>query len=113
MTSGEEFGLPPAVFSTITEIDILLLKGSSINSAFEVATTIDTANKAINDRYRNLFAAIPNLSINTFVIVKDSEFNKAHNMVFSKANIKDGISKKIKIVRISELTPEDFNSLLA
>jgi len=112
MVSPQEFGLPAQVFNTIMEIDLLLLKGSTITHAFEVATTVETANKAVNDRYRNLFAASPNLLIRTYLVVKDKDFSKAYTQVFSKVNVQDGISQKIKIVRLSELTEERFAKLL-
>lgn len=112
MVSPQEFGLPPEVFSTITEIDLLFLKGSSITHAFEVATTVETANKAINDRYRNLFVASPNLLVKAYVIVRDKDFSKAYAIVFSKANVKDSISHKVRIVRLSELTEAGFEKLL-
>jgi len=112
MTSHVEFALPPGVFKTIVEIDVLLLKGSAIIYAFEVATTVETANKAVNDRYRNMFIAIPNLNIKAFLIVKDKDAGKAHQLVYSLANVKDGIGQKIKIVRLSDLTEDGFEKLL-
>lgn len=112
MASHVEFVLSPGVFNTIVEIDVLLLKGSAITHAFEVATTVATANKAVNDRYRNMFIAIPNLNIKAFLIVKDSDADKAHQLVYSLANIKDGISQKIKILRLSDLTEDEFERLL-
>jgi len=112
MVSPQEFGLPPEVFRVIVEIDVILLKRSAITHAFEVATTVETANKAINDRYRNLFAASPNLLVKTYLIVKDKDFNKAYTQVFSKANVQDGISRKVKIIRLSELTEARFEKLL-
>jgi len=111
MTSNIEFGLPPAVFNTIIEIDMLLLKGSAISHAFEVATTVETANKAVNDRYRNMFIAMPSLSIKTFLIVKDKDAAKAHQLVYSMANVKDGISKKVIIVHLRDLTKEKLEQL--
>jgi len=112
MVNSQEFGLPPEVFKIIVEIDVLLLKRSAITHAFEVVTTVETANKAINDRYRNLFAASPNLLVKTYLIVKDKDFSKAYAQVFSKANVEDGISGRIKIVRFSELTEARFEKLL-
>jgi hypothetical protein len=112
MTSHIEFGLPPNVFSTIVEIDILLLKGTAITHAFEVATTVETADKAVNNRYRNMFIAMPSLNIKAFLIVKDKDANKAHQLVYSMANVKDGISKRVTIVRLSDLTKEKFEQLL-
>lgn len=113
MPSNIEFGLPPAVFNTIIEIDMLLLKGYSISHAFEVATTVETANKAVNDRYRNMFIAMPSLNIKAFLIVKDKDFEKARQQVYSMANVKDGISKKITIIRLSDLTESKFETLFS
>jgi len=112
MTSHIEFGLPLGVFNTILEIDILLLKDSAITHAFEVATTVDTANKAVNDRYRNMFIAMPSLNIKAFLIVKDKDADKAHQLVYSMANVKGGVSQRIKIVRLGELTEDRFENLL-
>ena len=112
MTSHIEFGLPPGVFNTIVEIDVLLLRGSAITHALEVATTVETANKAVNDRYRNMFIAMPSLNVRAFLIVKDKDTDKAHQLVYSLANVKDGISQKIKIIRLSDLTEDGFGKLL-
>jgi len=112
MTSHVEFGLPSGVFNTIAEIDVLLLKGSAITHAFEVATTVETANKAVNDRYRNMFIAMPSLNIKAFLVVKDKDADKAHQLVYSMANMKDGISKKVAIVHLGDLTEEKFEQLL-
>lgn len=112
MLSHMEFGLPPDVFKTVLEVDLLLLKGTAITHAFEVATTVETANKAVNDRYRNMFIAMPNLSIKAYLVVRDKDAEKAHKIVYSKANIKDGVSKKVSIVHLSDLTEEKFEQLL-
>jgi hypothetical protein len=69
---------------------------------------VDTADKAVNNRYRNMFIAIPSLTVKAYVIVKDKDFNKAYQTVNSLANVKDGINHKITIVRISELVPENL-----
>jgi DNA modification methylase len=111
MNSHMEFGLPPKVFDTLVEIDMLLLKGSAIITAVEVTTSVDTADKAVNNRYRNMFIAMPSLKINAFVIVKDKDFKKAYQTVNSMANVKDGINQKITIVRLSELVPENLIKL--
>jgi putative DNA methylase len=112
MISSQEFGLVPQAFNTITEIDLLFLKGSSITHAFEVATTVETANKAINDRYRNLFVSTPNVLVKAYVVVRDKDFEKAHSILFSKANIQDGVSRRVRIVRLSELTELGFERLI-
>ena len=112
MLSHMEFGLPPDVFNTIIEVDLLLLKGTAITHAFEVATTVETANKAVNDRYRNMFIAMPNLSIKAYLVIRDKDAEKAHKIVYSKANVKDSVSKKVSIVHLSDLTEEKFEQLL-
>jgi putative DNA methylase len=112
MISSQEFGLPPEAFDTITEIDLLLLRGLLIDHAFEVATTVETANKAINDRYRNLFVSTPNVLVKAYVVVRDRDFDKAHSILFSKANKQDGVSQRVKIARLSELTQSGFTRLL-
>ena len=73
---------------------------------------METANKAVNDRYRNMFMAMPSLNIKAFLIVKDKDADKAHKLVYSMANVKDGISKKVAIVHLSDLTKEKFEQLL-
>jgi hypothetical protein len=72
--SGLELGFSPEVFKTIREIDLIILQGNNISVALEVATTISTFNKAINDRFRNLLVIAPNLNIRLGVIVIGSAF---------------------------------------
>ena len=112
MLTHTQFGLPPDVFKTILEIDVLYLKGSSIPYAFEVATTVETANKAVNDRYRNLFTAMPNLNVKAYLIVKDKDMKKAQEIVYSKANVTDGVSKEITIIPLSDLSQDKFKQFL-
>ena len=45
-----QLGIQPAGYRIIKEIDLLVLKGKSIQKAVEVVTSISTFNKAINDR---------------------------------------------------------------
>jgi len=112
MASASEFGLPPVVFDTVKQIDLLALKGYTIVAAFEVATTVETANKAINDRYRNLFASAPNLNIRAFVIVRDADYKKAQEILYTPANALESLIQKVKIVRLSQLTPKGMEQLL-
>lgn len=114
MLSNAEFGLPPQVFDTMLEIDLLLLNKDKpvIPFAFEIATTVETADKAVNNRYRNLFIAQPNLLTKAFLVVKDKDRSKAHKTVFSPANVKDGVSKRIQILSLSELTKDKFSQLI-
>lgn len=113
MVNAADYGFTPSVFATIKEIDALILKGNTILAAFEVTTTVETADKAINNRFRNLFTAMPNLNIPAYVIVVDKDFNKAHAMVYSLANITDGVSKKIWVLKLSEFTKTKFVNLVA
>lgn len=112
MSSASEFGLPPVVFATVKQIDLLALKGYTIVAVFEVATTVETANKAINDRYRNLFASAPNLNIRAFVIVRDADYKKAQEILYTPANALESLIQKVKIVRLSQLTPKGMDQLL-
>jgi len=112
MSSASEFGLPPLVFDTVKQIDLLALKGYAIVAAFEVATTVETANKAINDRYRNLFASAPNLNIRAYVIVKDVDHKKAQEILYTPANALESLIQEVKIVRLSQLTPKGMEQLL-
>ncbi len=112
MTHSTEFGLPPSVFDTVKQIDLLALQGYTIVAVFEVATTVETANKAINDRYRNLFAAAPNLAIRAYVIVKDQDFKKAREILYTPANALGNLIDKVKIIRLSQLTQQGMEELL-
>jgi putative DNA methylase len=110
MLSSTEFGLPPTVFDTMLEIDMLLNREKPvIPFAFEIATTVDTADKAVNNRYRNLFISQPNLLTKAFLVVKDKDRSKAYKIVFSPANAREGISKRIRIIPLSELTKDRFS----
>jgi len=105
MISKEFFGIPDKrAFDIIREIDLLLLRGNVIVAGIEVATTVSTAREAINVRFRELFTIMPNLAIPCFVIVKDEDFKKAHEYLNTKANIKDGIPDRVRLLRVSQLT---------
>ncbi|MBI4725673.1 hypothetical protein HY768_00345 [candidate division TA06 bacterium] len=108
MLSAVDYGINPKAFDIIKEIDLLWMKGKKIIAAFEVATSIDTADKAINVRYRNLFASMPGLEIKTFVIVRDKDYKKAEEKLYTPVNLQDGICDKIKIIKISEMTFENI-----
>lgn len=113
MTFKEDFGIASEkAFKKIKEIDLLLLEKHEIPFAFEVTTSIDTAREAINDRFRDLFTILPNTKINAFVVVKDSDFKKAMDMLNSAANKKDKLNQKIRIIKIGHLTKENFNKLI-
>jgi hypothetical protein len=101
--TGLELGLPPSAFRLIQEIDVLILKGNSILSAIEVATTISTFNKAINDRFRNLLSIVPNLAINLNVVVKDVDWDKAVSELYTRANVDAKLTTKVTLHRISEI----------
>jgi len=110
--SGFELGLPPEVFKLIQEIDIIILKGSNIIAAVEVATTISTFNKAVNDRFRNLLTIAPNLDIRLSVIVSDNNFEKAHEELYTPANIKSRLSEKVKLFKTSKIMDKDFLNMI-
>jgi len=110
--SGLELGLPPEVFKLIQEIDLIILKGSNILAAVEVATTISTFNKAVNDRFRNLLTIAPNLDIKLSVIISDEDFKKAHEELYTPANIKSKLSEKVKLFKISKIMDKDFLNLI-
>lgn len=112
MLSPLEYGINPKAFDIIKEIDILWLKGKRIVAAFEVAYSIETADKAINVRYRNLFSEMPNLDVKTFVIVKDQDYSKAEEKLFTPANNKDGLCDRIKIVKVSNMTFDNIERKL-
>jgi hypothetical protein len=109
MTFKEDFGISTEIgFRKIKEIDLLILEGKEITAAFEVTTSINTAREAINDRYRDLYSLLPNTNIRTFVVVKDEDYKKAFDMINSDANKQSGLSKKVKIIKRSNLIKSNF-----
>lgn len=108
MLSAVDYGINPKAFDIIKEIDLLWMKGKKIIAAFEVATSIDTADKAINVRYRNLFVSMPGLEIKTFVIVRDKDYKKAEEKLYTPVNLQDGVCDKVKTIKISEMTFENI-----
>ncbi len=113
MTFKDDFGIASEkAFKKIKEIDLLILQEYEIPVAFEVTTSIDTAREAINDRFRDLFTILPNTSIKAFIIVKDSDYYKAMEMLNSAANKKDRLNEKIRIVKIGYLTKEHFREII-
>ncbi len=112
MLDNVRYGIPKNAFRRIKEIDLLYLKGDAICAAFEVTTSIGTAGSAINDRYRNLFAALPNFNIRCFVVIRDEDFQKAYQILNSDANIKDGVAKKVQLLKISDMTQMNIEKFL-
>jgi len=112
MLDNVRYGIPKNAFKRIKEIDLLYLKGDVICAAFEVTTSVSTAGAAINDRYRNLFAALPNFNIRCFVVIRDEDFRKAYQILNSDANIKDGIAKKVQLLKISDMTQMNIEKFL-
>jgi len=113
MASNVELGLPLRAFNIIKEIDLLILKDRAIQAAFEVATTIGTANKAVNDRYRNLFAALnPGFQLRCYLVVKDQDYGRASQILYTPANVQDGVSTRVHIVKTSSLTPRHIDELI-
>ncbi|MBI4548650.1 MAG: hypothetical protein HY707_11760 [Ignavibacteriae bacterium] len=113
MLRASDWGISSSkAFDKIKEIDLLILDGSEIPAAFEVATTVETARVAINDRFRDMFVMLPNTKINAFVVVRDEDASKAAEMIYSASNIKDEIADKIKPAKLSYLTKENFEKWL-
>lgn len=109
MLFKEDWGIASKkAFDKIKEIDLLVLDGREIKAAFEVTTSINTAREAINDRYRDLYAILPNTKINTYIIVYDDDYKKAFDMINSVANKRDKLSDRIKIIKKSDLTKDNF-----
>ncbi|MCK4224956.1 MAG: hypothetical protein KAX39_07230 [candidate division Zixibacteria bacterium] len=101
MANNVQYGISQEGFRHITEIDVLWLKGDAIVSAFEVekTTTIDSG---IN-RFRNLFACQPNVTIEAYLVVPDKRKSKVERKLKSPANIKDSLTKKIGYILFSDL----------
>ncbi len=109
MDIKEEWGIAhEQAFDNIKEIDLLIVQGQEIPAAFEVATTIETADKAINNRFRDLFTILPNTKIRAFVVVRDEDFDKGVKIACSAANVQQGISERVRIIKISHLTTDRF-----
>ncbi len=107
--TGLELGLSPETFRLIKEIDTIILKGfNNMLAAVEVATTISTFNKAVNDRFRNLLTIAPNLDVKLNAVVSDNDFDKAYKELYTPANVKSGLAKKVNLIKISELNTQDF-----
>jgi len=101
MTYAGEFGIPPTAFDRITQIDTLWLRGNAIVSAFEVekSTTIDSG---IN-RFRELFAATPNLAIPAYLVVPDDRVEETERKLGSLANRRDSITSKVRYLLFSDI----------
>jgi len=110
--SGLELGLPPKAFKVIREIDLIALQDHTMIAAIEVATSISTFNKAINDRFRNILQVAPNLRVSLNVIVNDEDHKKASEELYSPANIKSGLSGRVKLFKTSQLASTDILELL-
>ena len=104
MLSNVEYGIPLNAFNSIKEIDLLVVKNKVILAAFEVATTISTANKAINDRYRNLFAIFPTWTIKAILVVNSRDYATARGQLLTLANEQQLLSHKVKILRVIQLS---------
>jgi hypothetical protein len=106
--SGLEIGLSPKAFKYIQEIDAIILRDNNILAAIEVAITISTFNKAINDRFRNLLTLAPNLKIKLAVVVNNADYEKARAELSSPANKDDGFAQNVKLWRLADLTNEEL-----
>jgi DNA modification methylase len=101
MTYPAEFGIHPDAFDRITQIDALWLRGNNIVSAFEVekSTTIDSG---IN-RFRELFAATPNLTVPAYLVVPDDRVEETQRKLGSLANRRDSITSKVRYLLFSDI----------
>jgi len=101
MTYPPEFGIHPDAFDKITQIDTLWLRGQAILSAFEVekSTTIDSG---IN-RFRELFAALPNLTVPAYLVVPDSREEETRGKLGSLANRRDSLTTKVRYLVFSDI----------
>jgi hypothetical protein len=105
---GFEFGLSPRIFRQIKEIDLIIFKSSTILAAVEVATSIGTFNKAINDRFRNLLTIAPNLSIKLHAIVNNDDIERARVELFSPANVASSLAQNIVLHTTADIIDKNF-----
>jgi hypothetical protein len=80
---------------------VLWIKDGSILSAFEVENTT-SIDSGIN-RFRELFAATPSLNILAYIVVPDKRVKEAQMKIGSLANLKEGLNKKIRILKYSDI----------
>ncbi len=101
MGNASQFGLSNIAFDRIKEIDVLWIKGNTIIAAFEIekSTTIDSGIA----RFRELFAATPNLNIQAYIVIPDKREKEAIKKIGSLANRKEGLHKKIKYLLFSDI----------
>jgi len=96
------FGMSRKTFENIRQIDVLWMKEGNIIAAFEVekSTIIDSG---IN-RFRNLFAAAgPILNIPAYIVVPDKREKEAREKISTKANIKEKLHERIRIIVFSDI----------
>jgi len=101
MGNNIQFGINKEEFEIIKQIDILWLKKNTIISAYKVERST-IINNGVN-RFRNLFTEIPNLNIKVYIVIPEKRESEAKKKINSPANIKEGISDKIKIIMFSEV----------
>jgi hypothetical protein len=105
--TGLELGISQDAFRLIKEIDLIILKGSTMLAAVEVATSISTFNKAVNDRFRNLVTIAPNLIISLNVVVPPEDFAQARAELYTPANRKGGFASKVMLWRVPEIDEKE------
>ena len=110
--TGFELGLSPATFDLIKEIDLLILKNNNIQAAVEVVITLSTFNKAINDRFRNLLQVAPNLNIPLTAIVRDEDFDAAEKELRTPANKSAGLTERVRVIRLSNMSGTELITAL-
>ena len=105
--TGFELGLSPETFSVIKEIDLLVMKNNNLQAGIEVVITMSTANKAINDRFRNLLTVAPNLNVPLFIVVKDEDVDAIATELHKPANVEAGLCKLVTVIKLFELSVPD------
>jgi hypothetical protein len=105
-SGGGYFGLQPDACDIIREIDVLWLRERAIISGFEIehTTTIDGE---IN-RFRNLYVALPNLRIRTFLVVPSDRKAEAERKLGSPANRAEHLPERIQILTYDEIEKADL-----
>ena len=51
------------------------------------------------------------MGIKAFVLVNDQDYKKASEMLYTLANIRDSLSRKVRILRASEIDKVNFREI--
>ncbi len=104
----EKLRLPGTGLKRVAEIDVLWLKEKTVASAFEVekTTTIDSG----ISRFRELFAALPGLPLNVYLVIPKAREEKARETLLSPANVKDSLTKKVGYIFFEDLKVDQLTA---